>query len=103
MQQDHLRGSKNQKQLHDVVNRMRAGLRSAYERNWKGIQRRDDDERERAIAILRWAVFALRPLTVSKLTDALLVLYSRGKVLCILQQKEDSEKYQLFCWDTEVT
>jgi len=31
------------------------------------------EERDRAVAILRWTLFALRPLTVQELTEALAV------------------------------
>ncbi|KAH8598394.1 prion-inhibition and propagation-domain-containing protein [Bisporella sp. PMI_857] len=79
MQQDHLRGSKNRKKLQDIVNKMPTGLTNTYLRNWKAIQKQEEEERERAITILRWIVFAARPLTVSELTDALLTLRSDHK------------------------
>jgi hypothetical protein len=39
-----------------------------YERNWNKIERSD-----RAVALLRWAAFALRPLTIEEVTEAVLI------------------------------
>ncbi|KAK2875038.1 hypothetical protein FQN49_001836 [Arthroderma sp. PD_2] len=74
MQQGQLRGGKNEKQLRNIVTTMPSGLYQIYERNWLNIQRRPADERRRAIAILRWATFAFRPLTVSEITEAVAIL-----------------------------
>lgn len=49
------------------------GLTKTYERNWKTIQSHPPEEQNRALAILRWTTFALRPLTVSEITEALIV------------------------------
>lgn len=73
LQQDQLRGGKNGKQLQNIVKNMPTGLNQTYERNWKTIQSRPVDEQRRALAILRWTTFALRPLTVSEMTEALIV------------------------------
>ena len=72
MQQNHLGCRKTRKQLQDIVNKMPTGLTNTYERNWKEIQKKEEDERNRAVAILRWVIFAVRPLTVLEITDALL-------------------------------
>ncbi|CAF9919773.1 MAG: hypothetical protein ALECFALPRED_001291 [Alectoria fallacina] len=46
----------------------------AYERDLQAIASlEDDDERELAVAILRWVNFAARPLTVRELAEALIV------------------------------
>lgn len=73
LQQDQLRGGKNGKQLHNIVKNMPSGLNQTYERNWKTIQSRPVGEQRRALAILRWVTFALRPLTISEITEALIV------------------------------
>lgn len=52
---------------------MPTGLDHSYERYWNSIQSRPENERRRTVAILSWATFALRPLTVAELTDALVV------------------------------
>ncbi|MCJ1312078.1 hypothetical protein MMC25_005752 [Agyrium rufum] len=73
LQQSQLRSSKNGKQLQNIINKMPTGLYSTYERSWKAILARGEEERERAMTILRWTVFAVRPLSVAELTDALLI------------------------------
>jgi ankyrin repeat protein len=70
LQLDQLRSGKSAKQLKEIVKKMPVGLIQTYERNWKYIQSRLDDQR-RALAILRWTTFALRPLSVIELTEAL--------------------------------
>jgi hypothetical protein len=52
---------------------MPLGLTKTYERNWKAINSRPLDEQDRAFAILRWTMFALRPLSISELSEALIV------------------------------
>ncbi|KFA81732.1 hypothetical protein S40288_05985 [Stachybotrys chartarum IBT 40288] len=47
------------------------GLDRMYERNWEEITR--SDQRDRAVALLRWSAFALRPLTISEMTEAVLI------------------------------
>ncbi|EZF68550.1 hypothetical protein H105_08881 [Trichophyton soudanense CBS 452.61] len=73
MQQDQLRGGKNDKQLRNIVSTMPVGLHQIYERNWANIQKRPANERRRAISILRWATFAYRPLKLSELAHALAI------------------------------
>jgi ankyrin repeat protein len=73
LQQDQLRGGKNAKQLQNIVRNMPHGLEKTYERNWKIIQSHPPQEQNRALAILRWTTFALRPLTVSEITEALII------------------------------
>jgi hypothetical protein len=46
-------------------------LDSLYERNWNRITR--SDRVDRAAALLRWAAFALRLLTVGEITEAVLI------------------------------
>ena len=73
LQQDQLRSSKNLKQLQNIVRNMPIGLNKTYERNWQVIQTQSPEEQSRALAILRWSTFALRPLSVSEITEALVV------------------------------
>jgi ankyrin repeat protein len=73
MQKERLRPGKNPKQLQKAVQQMPAGLARAYERNWTEILQQDASDQRRALAILRWATFALRPLTVREIADALVV------------------------------
>lgn len=64
---------KNAKQLREVVRVTPPGLDQAYERDLKKIEELEAEEKERAIEILRWLLFAERPLTVRELTEALLI------------------------------
>lgn len=70
---------KNAKQLRELVRVTPSGLDQAYERDVKTIMELGNDERTRAISILRWTLFATRPLTVRELTEALIV---RDKITC---------------------
>ena len=67
-----LNPGKNAKQLREVVREMPIGIEKTYESDLKRISNLGD-ERDRAIAILRWTLFARRPLTVRELTEALVV------------------------------
>ncbi|KAL1618412.1 hypothetical protein SLS56_010564 [Neofusicoccum ribis] len=53
-------------------------LSDVFEESWKKIQDLDHQERERAVAMLRWTMFAFRPLTVSELADALQAEFDMG-------------------------
>ena len=64
---------KNAKQLREVVRVTPPGLDQAYERDLKKIEELEAEEKERAVEILRWLLFAERPLTVRELTEALLI------------------------------
>ncbi|KAK3167772.1 hypothetical protein OEA41_004218 [Lepraria neglecta] len=48
-------------------------LESVYRKGWESILNRPGNEKSRALNILRWAVFAARPLTVSEITEALII------------------------------
>ena len=74
MQGDNLRGGKGTKQLEEIVDDAPAGLEHLYDRNWARLSNLPDYDRARAFSILRWAAFALRPLTILELTEALLVV-----------------------------
>ncbi|KFY82736.1 hypothetical protein V500_10357, partial [Pseudogymnoascus sp. VKM F-4518 (FW-2643)] len=74
MQEDNLRGGKSILQLQETIDETPTGLSYLYDRNWKKIMGHQQSDRTRALSILRWAAFALRPLTVLELTEALLVM-----------------------------
>ncbi|RYP59586.1 hypothetical protein DL769_008467 [Monosporascus sp. CRB-8-3] len=73
MQGDYLRRGMNRKQLQDAIAKTPAGLEHIYNRNWEKIVSLEEDDRSRAISLLRWAAFALRPLTVYEITEAVLI------------------------------
>ena len=85
LQQSQLRGSQNRKTVQRIVEGMPLGLDQTYERNWKSIQELPELDRNRALDILRWLTFGIRPLTVQELVEAL-----------IIEIDEDSEA---FCED----
>lgn len=62
----------------------------AYERDLQAIPSlEEDDERERAVAILRWVFFAARPLTVRELAEALIVSADEDNTMAKHFPKED--------------
>ncbi|KAH6645341.1 prion-inhibition and propagation-domain-containing protein, partial [Truncatella angustata] len=67
-----IRSGKNQKQLERIVDQAPAALGDLYDRNWARIMGRSNDQ-DRALAILRWITFGLRPITVFEMTEALLL------------------------------
>ena len=73
LQAKHLRKGQNRKQIHEAIEDMPAGLEHVYDRDWMKIANLKRGDKPRALAILRWVTFALRPLTVAELTEALIV------------------------------
>ncbi|KAF4766281.1 hypothetical protein HAV15_010745 [Penicillium sp. str.  len=66
MQESQLRDWKSPKQLEKAINSTPPGLDKTYDREWMGISHLSEDNRERSIALLRWAAFALRPLSIRR-------------------------------------
>ena len=60
-------------QLRSLVSRTPRGLEQVYGGDLRRILELPEKDRERAISILRWVLFACRPLTVRELTEALLI------------------------------
>lgn len=52
---------------------MPVGLEQAYDRDLSHVEKLDEDERIRATNILRWVLFAVRPLTVREMVEALIL------------------------------
>ncbi len=70
---------------------MPVGLEKTYERNWTNDSKTTLMKNEkRALAILRWTTFALRPLTVSEMTEALIVEPGDDGVTLQLDELPDS-------------
>lgn len=61
----------NAKGLRNIVSEMPAKLNEVYERDLEKVQRLKPAQKTRAVAVLRWILFALRPLTVRELAEAL--------------------------------
>jgi ankyrin repeat protein len=73
MLEEYLRSGKNKKQLEETIDQAPTALDHLYDRNWMKISYLPDKDRLRAFSILRWAAFALRPLTILEVTEALLI------------------------------
>lgn len=74
MLEEHLRSGKNKKQLEETIDQAPTALDHLYDRNWMKISHLPDKDKLRALSILRWAAFALRPLTILEITEALLIV-----------------------------
>ena len=61
----------NSKGLRNIVSEMPAEINETYERDLEKVQNLKPAQKARAIAILRWILFALRPLTVRELAEAI--------------------------------
>ncbi|UKZ78293.1 hypothetical protein TrVFT333_006029 [Trichoderma virens FT-333] len=75
LQEDSLRSWKNEKQLQDAIEKTPSGLDSLYHRNWVRLSRLPKDEKDRAFSLLRWVTFAIRPLTVAEVAEAVLISF----------------------------
>lgn len=63
----------NAKRLKGIVREMPSGISQAYARELDKIDRLTGRHRQQAITILRWVLFAVRPLQVKELAEALIV------------------------------
>ena len=59
--------------LRAIIEDMPRGLDEAYDRDLQTICDLDSEDRDRALSILRWVLYAARPLTVRELAEALLI------------------------------
>ncbi|EXK49790.1 hypothetical protein FOMG_02270 [Fusarium oxysporum f. sp. melonis 26406] len=74
MQEESLRRGMNKKQLQSAIENTPTGLDHLYDRDWTRITRLREWEKHRAFALLRWTAFALRPLTICEITEAVLIV-----------------------------
>ncbi|SPJ74766.1 uncharacterized protein FTOL_04497 [Fusarium torulosum] len=81
IQEDSLRAGMNKKQLQRVIEDTPTGLSDLYDHNWTRITQLKEWEKKRAFALLRWTALALRPLTVSEITEAVLIVESEDLLL----------------------
>ncbi|PNP48832.1 hypothetical protein THARTR1_10277 [Trichoderma harzianum] len=80
LQEDSLRSWKNQKQLQDAIDTTPSGLDNLYYRSWVRLSRLPKNEKDRAFSLLRWATFAIRPLTVSEIAEAVLISFENEEL-----------------------
>lgn len=67
----------NKKQLEDTIDETPSQLKHLYDRYWKRILDFPSSKKIRAFSLLRWVAYALRPLTVYEITEALLTSENR--------------------------
>src|SRR5436305_6198801 len=98
-----LNPGKNAKQLREMVNKMPIGIEETYKRDLVRILKLGE-EKDRAIAVLRWTLFALRPLTVRELTEALAVdidpdcdAYPRDDLPDTWEEEEVNDQIRRLC------
>ncbi|KAI4249056.1 MAG: hypothetical protein L6R42_009092, partial [Xanthoria sp. 1 TBL-2021] len=83
LQQFQLRETQSRKTVQRIVEGMPHGLDQTYERNWKSIQELPEPDRDRALDILRWLTFGIRPITVQELVEALIIeVDENSEVFC---------------------
>ncbi|CAI6088784.1 unnamed protein product [Clonostachys chloroleuca] len=63
----------NKFQLQRDISNTPAGLGQLYEREWESISTNPDVDTERALSLLKWAAFSIRPLSVSEIAVAVLI------------------------------
>ncbi|CAJ2509407.1 Uu.00g144330.m01.CDS01 [Anthostomella pinea] len=70
----HLKGGKSLVKLQKAIDQAPTRLTDLYDQTWKRIFDPSNADQKRAIAILRWATFSLRPMTILEITEALLLM-----------------------------
>jgi hypothetical protein len=73
LQGDSLENWMNKTKLEKLVDETPQGLEHIYKRNWTRIEQLPQTERKRAFSLLRWTAFALRPLNICEITEAVLI------------------------------
>ncbi|CAH0026868.1 unnamed protein product [Clonostachys rhizophaga] len=63
----------NKFQLQRDISNTPTGLGQLYEREWQSISTNPDVDTERALSLLKWAAFSIRPLSVSEIAVAVLI------------------------------
>jgi ankyrin repeat protein len=93
LQQPQLRDTKSKTTLERIVENMPLGLIETYRKKWEAIKRQPADDQDRAFAILRWTTFALRPLSISEISEALVVnTYAKCSGLPIDELPDDIDE-----------
>ncbi|TQS32525.1 hypothetical protein Golomagni_07155, partial [Golovinomyces magnicellulatus] len=73
LQEESLEDVSNKTDLERIFSAISADITFVYERSYRGIMDSPSQRKSRALSILRWVSFSLRPLLVNELTVALLV------------------------------
>ncbi|KAK2053481.1 hypothetical protein LY76DRAFT_649832 [Colletotrichum caudatum] len=91
MQEPALRRGMNTKQLQQAINNSPTGLNHLYDHAWAKITQYGESDKARAFALLHWAAFALRPLTVCEISGAALIDDSEDLLLEDLPDALDAD------------
>lgn len=73
LQSDSLRNTLSKKQLQKAISNTPSGIMRVYERSWQKVMDMPERDRNRAIDLLRWVVFATRPMNVGEIIEAVQV------------------------------
>ncbi|KIL86193.1 hypothetical protein FAVG1_10589 [Fusarium avenaceum] len=73
LQESSLRRGRSKRQLEREIDETPSGLDGLYDREWNRIMSMGATDRDRALSLLRWAAFSMRPLTVYEITEAVLM------------------------------
>ncbi|CAJ0552624.1 Ff.00g007020.m01.CDS01 [Fusarium sp. VM40] len=73
LQEGSLRTGLSKKRLERVIDETPSGLDALYDREWDRINSMGSEDKQRALSLLRWAAFALHPLTVGQIAEAVLI------------------------------
>lgn len=103
LQGDGLRRAMNKEQLQNAVDETPVGLDRVYAKNWDKIMALPGGSRDRAIALLRWAAFAVRPLTAREMTEAVLIDLQDGADRLPIDPGELPDAIDQDYVDTEIT
>lgn len=68
-----LRRGLSKKRLERVIDETPSGLDALYDREWAIIDSMGSEDKQRALSLLRWAAFAMYPLTVGQIAEAMLI------------------------------
>lgn len=74
LQENQVSRSKDREQLHAIVKNMPSKLKHTYKSDWVHLSTLPSSQRRRALAILRWVIFALRPITVLEIMEVLVIV-----------------------------
>lgn len=72
-----INGGINRKKLERIVDSTPTDLDHVYDSHWSKLE--THRQRNRGLSILRWVAFAIRPLTIEELTEALLIIDEDGQ------------------------
>ncbi|KAH6956217.1 prion-inhibition and propagation-domain-containing protein, partial [Fusarium avenaceum] len=73
LQEGSLRKGRSKRQLEREIDETPSGLDGLYDREWSRIMAMGAIDTARALCLLRWAAFSMRPLTVYEITEAALM------------------------------